>query len=146
MSDQDVTDSPTPWVAEHINRYLSTDGADGHEWGGVPTLLLTTKGRKSGVLRRSALIYGRDGDRILIVASKGGSPTPPAWYLNLSSNPEVEVQIGADKFDARARTASAAEKPALWQAMAEIWPAYNDYQAKTSREIPVIILERTEMR
>jgi deazaflavin-dependent oxidoreductase (nitroreductase family) len=141
-ADPDVIDSPTPWVAEHINRYLQSDGADGHEWRGVPTLLLTTRGRKSGTLRRSALIYGRDGDRVLVVASKGGSPTPPAWYLNLSSDPEVEVQIGAERFHARAHTADAHEKPALWQTMVAIWPDYEQYQTKTSREIPVIVLER----
>jgi deazaflavin-dependent oxidoreductase (nitroreductase family) len=141
-AEPDVIDSPTPWVAEHINRYLQTDGADGHEWRGAPTLLLTTRGRKSGTLRRSALIYGRDGDRVLVVGSKGGSPTPPAWYLNLTSDPEVEVQIGAEKFRARAHTADANEKPALWQTMVAIWPAYDEYQTKTSREIPVIVLER----
>jgi deazaflavin-dependent oxidoreductase (nitroreductase family) len=141
-AEPDVVDSPTPWVAEHINRYLQTDGADGHEWRGAPTLLLTTRGRKSGTLRRSALIYGRDGDRVLVVGSKGGSPTPPAWYLNLTSDPEVEVQIGAEKFRARAHTADANEKPALWQTMVAIWPAYDEYQTKTSREIPVIVLER----
>jgi deazaflavin-dependent oxidoreductase (nitroreductase family) len=89
------------------------------------------------------LIYGRDGDNYIVVASKGGAPEHPEWYRNLVANPEVEVQVAADRFMANARTASAEERPKLWALMAEIWPAYNDYQAKTDREIPVVILERT---
>jgi deazaflavin-dependent oxidoreductase (nitroreductase family) len=108
----------------------------------VPTLLLTTRGRKTGKLRRTALIYGRDGDRYVVVASKGGAPDHPTWYLNLDADPEVQLQVGAEKFTARARTATAEEKPALWRRMAEIWPDYDNYQAKTGREIPVVILER----
>src|SRR5512132_4742285 len=106
--EEQVLDSPQGWVARHIRRYLDSDGADGHEWRpGVYTLLLTTRGRKTGKLRRTALIYGRDGDRYLVVASNGGSRTHPSWYLNLTADPEVEVQVGADKFAARARTATA---------------------------------------
>ena len=138
-----VTDSPTGWVAKHIHRYVETDGREGHEWRGVPTLLLTTRGRKSGKLRRTALIYGKDGEeRYLLVASKGGAPEHPSWYLNLTEHPEVEVQVGADKFAARARTADAQEKPRLWQVMASIWPDYNGYQKKAGRDIPVVIVER----
>lgn len=140
---EEVTDSPTGWVAEHVRRYVETDGREGHEWRGVPTLLLTTRGRKSGKLRRTALIYGKDGEeRYLLVASKGGAPEHPSWYLNLSEHPEVEVQVGADKFAARARTADAREKPHLWQVMASIWPDYDGYQKKTGRDIPVVIVER----
>ena len=130
------------WQEEHAQRYLASNGADGHIWQGVPTLLLWTTGRRSGEQRLSPLIYGRDGDRYLIVASRGGSPAHPAWYRNLAANPDVEVQVGADKFHARARTATPAEKPALWQTMSAVWPSYNDYQTKTSRDIPVVILER----
>ena len=138
-----VTDSPTGWVAKHVHRYVETDGREGHEWRGVPTLLLTTRGRKSGKLRRTALIYGKDGEeRYLLVASKGGAPEHPSWYLNLTEHPEVEVQVGADKFAARARTAAAQEKPRLWQVMASIWPDYDGYQKKTGRDIPVVIVER----
>jgi deazaflavin-dependent oxidoreductase (nitroreductase family) len=138
-----VTDSPTGWVAKHIHRYVETDGREGHEWRGVPTLLLTTRGRKSGKLRRTALIYGKDGEeRYLLVASKGGAPEHPSWYLNLTEHPEVEVQVGADKFAARARTADAQEKPRLWQVMVSIWPYYDGYQKKTGRDIPVVIVER----
>ena len=140
---EEVVDSPTAWVAEHIERYAATDGAEGHEWRGVPTLLLTTRGRKSGVLRRTALIYGEDGADIVIVASKGGAPDHPAWYLNLVADPSVEVQVNADKFAATARTAKADERARLWPLMAAIWPDYNEYAPKTSRKIPVVILERS---
>jgi deazaflavin-dependent oxidoreductase (nitroreductase family) len=139
---EEVLDSPTGWVARHIRRYVETDGREGHKWQGVQTLLLTTRGRTSGKLRRTALIYGRDGDRYLLVASKGGAPDHPSWYLNLAENPEVELQVGADRFAARARTATAEEKPRLWRLMTVIWPDYDRYQAKTDRDIPVVIVER----
>lgn len=139
---EEVLDSPTGWVAQHIRRYVETGGRQGHRWNGVNTLLLTTRGRKSGKLRRTALIYGRDGERYLVVASNGGSKGHPSWYLNLVSEPEVEVQVGAEVFAARARPAAAAEKPPLWQTMAEIFPQYEKYQQKTARQIPVVIIER----
>jgi deazaflavin-dependent oxidoreductase (nitroreductase family) len=104
--------------------------------------LLTTTGRKSGELRTTPLIYGRDGESLLIVASKGGTDEPPAWYLNLSANPEVEVQVKGDRFKARARTAGAEEKPEMWRTMVAEWPAYDEYQQRTEREIPVVVLER----
>jgi deazaflavin-dependent oxidoreductase (nitroreductase family) len=126
---------------EHVDRYRATDGAEGHEWNGTQTLLLTTVGRKSGEPRTTPLIYGVDGDSFLIVASKGGSDAPPAWYLNLSEDPEVEVQVKADRFKARARTAGAAEKPAFWRTMVAEWPSYDEYQRSTDREIPVVVLE-----
>ncbi|MCX4386431.1 nitroreductase family deazaflavin-dependent oxidoreductase [Micromonospora peucetia] len=142
-SSEQVLDSPQDWVADHIRRYVETDGAEGHEWQpGVFTLLLTTRGRRSGKLRRTALIYGRDGDAYLVVASQGGDPKHPAWYLNLLDEPLVEVQVGGERFTARARTATAREKPRMWSTMAAAWPAYDDYQAKTDREIPVVVLER----
>jgi deazaflavin-dependent oxidoreductase (nitroreductase family) len=139
---EEILDSPSGWVNRHVRRYVETDGRSGHRWHGVQTLLLTTRGRRSGRLRRTALIYGRDGDRYLVVASKGGAGTHPLWYLNLTANPEVQVQVGAEKFTARARTAGPEEKPRLWRLMAEIWPDYDRYQQRTSREIPVVILER----
>jgi len=142
---EEVHDSPTGWVAKHIRSYVETDGASGHEWRpGVPTLLLTTRGRKSGLRRRTALIYGRDGERYLVVASVGGSPRHPAWYLNLVEHPDVEVQVGPDRFTTRARPATAEEKPRLWRLMTEVWPDYDSYQAKTDRAIPVVVLERTD--
>jgi len=139
---EEILDSPTGWVAKHIREYVESDGERGHKWNGVPTLLLTTRGRRSGKLRRTALIYGRDGDDYLLVASVGGADRHPAWYLNLSGDPDVTVQVGAETFRARARTATPAEKPRLWPLMTAIWPAYDSYQTKTAREIPVVVLER----
>jgi deazaflavin-dependent oxidoreductase (nitroreductase family) len=136
-----VTDSPTDWVADHIRLYVESDGEQGHHWNGVPTLLLTTRGRRTGKLRRTALIYGRDGDSYLVVASKGGAPEHPNWYLNLLADPRVEVQVGAEKLTARARIATPDEKPARWRTMASIWPDYDNYQTKTDREIPVVVLD-----
>ena len=140
--EQEPLDSPVGWVAEHTRKYVETNGEDGHIWNGVPTLALTTTGRRSGKLHRTMLIYGRDGDRYIVVASKGGADEHPQWYRNLQANPEVQVQVGAERFPARARTATADERSRLWKLMAEIWPAYDQYQTKTSREIPVVILER----
>ena len=137
-----VYDSPTGWVARHVRGYVETDGRKGHRWSGVSTLLLTTRGRKTGKLRRTALIYGEDRDRYLVVGSKGGAKTHPSWYLNLVEHPEVHLQVGADKFPARARPATAREKPRLWKLMTSIWPEYDRYQARTDRDIPVVILER----
>lgn len=127
---------------EHVDRYRATDGAEGYEWQGTQTLLLTTTGRKSGEPRTLPLIYAPYGDAFTIVASKGGTDEAPAWYLNLSANPEVEVQIKGDRFKARARTAGAEEKPELWRTMVAEWPSYDEYQQRTEREIPVVVLER----
>ena len=127
---------------EHVRAYRETDGEVGHDWHGTQTLLLTTTGRQSGEERTTPLIYGRDGDDYLVVASKGGSDQPPGWYANLSEDPGVDVQVGGDRFHARARTATADEKPQLWREMVGHWPAYDDYQRSTDREIPVVVLER----
>jgi deazaflavin-dependent oxidoreductase (nitroreductase family) len=142
VTQEQVFDNPTGWVNQHIRRYIESGGKRGHRWSGVNTLLLTTRGRKSAKLRRTALIYGRDGDRYLVVGSRGGAKHHPAWYLNLLANPEVTVQVGAEDFRARALPASAEDKPRLWQTMAAIWPEYDKYQARTAREIPVVVLER----
>lgn len=129
--------------AEHVRAYRETDGELGHDWkNGSSILLLTTTGRRSGEERTTPLIYGRSGDDYLIVASKGGSPEPPTWYRNLSEQPEVDVQVLGDRFKARARTTTAEEKPAMWQEMIGHWPPYDDYQRRTDREIPVVVLER----
>jgi deazaflavin-dependent oxidoreductase (nitroreductase family) len=127
---------------EHVRRYIETDGAEGHEWQGTTTLLLTTTGRKTARKRTTPLIYQPYGDDYLVVASKGGAPRHPEWYLNLTANPDVEVQVKGDRFKARARTAAPEEKPGVWQAMTAVWPAYDDYQRKTDRDIPVVVLER----
>jgi deazaflavin-dependent oxidoreductase (nitroreductase family) len=138
---EEVYDSPADWVARHIRRYVESDGRRGR-WGGRDALLLTTRGRRSDKLRRTALLYGVDGDRYLLVASNGGAARHPAWYLNLVEHPEVQVQVGADKFAARARTATPEEKPELWRLMAAILPQYDSYQKRTRRDIPVVIVER----
>ena len=130
------------WIADHLKRYLATNGEDGHLWNGVPTLLITSTGRKSGRPLQLPLIYGRDGDRYVIVASRGGAPDHPGWYKNLAAKPDVKLQVGADRFAARARTASGDERTRLWRVMTKIWPAYDEYQAKTSRQIPVVVLDR----
>jgi deazaflavin-dependent oxidoreductase (nitroreductase family) len=130
------------WIAEHLKKYQATNGADGHLWNGVHTLLLTTTGSKTGQPRTLPLIYGQDGKRYVIVASRGGAPDHPGWYKNLVAQPKVDVQVAADKFKAKASTAKGDERTRLWKLMAKIWPAYDEYQTKTSRQIPVVILER----
>ena len=135
------TDSPTRWVAKHVREYLETDGRKGHRWNGVDTLLLTTRGRTTGKLRRTALIYRRDRGRYVVVASNGGSKGHPNWYLNLDADPNVSVQVGDERFDATARTATARQRPRLWREMVSIWPDYERYQTRTDRDIPVVILE-----
>ena len=137
----DAIDSPVGWVADHIREYVDTGGEKGHEWRGVPTLLLTTTGRRTGQRHRTALIYGPDGENYVLVASKGGAAKHPAWYLNLDANPDVEVQVMKDVFPARARTATGPERDRLWRLMTKTWPAYDDYQTRTEREIPVVVLE-----
>ena len=136
----DIHDSPTDWVHKHIRDYVESDGKKGHKHQGKDALLLTTRGRKSGLLRRTALFYGKDGDRYVVVASRGGHSKHPAWYLNLDANPDVEVQVGADKFTARAHTATGDERVRLWELMTGIFSGYNSFQKKTKRQIPVVVL------
>lgn len=128
---------------EHVRRYRETGGEVGHIWReGSTVLLLTTIGRRSGEPRTTPLIYARDGDRYVIVASKGGAPDHPGWYRNLEKTPEVELQVGAEVFPARARTASGEERQRLWRKANQVWPHYDEYALKTDREIPVVVLER----
>ena len=127
---------------EHVRRYRATDGEDGYFWNGAPVLLLTTTGRRTGSQHTTPLLFGRDGDRYLIVASRKGADRHPQWYLNLDANPQVEVQVLGDRFAARARTADAHEKPALWRTMVDVWPDYDAYQTATERVIPLVIIER----
>jgi deazaflavin-dependent oxidoreductase (nitroreductase family) len=126
--------------AEHVRRYQETDGEVGYQWNGVPALLLTTTGRRSGQPRTNALIFGQDGGDYLIIASMGGAPKHPNWYLNLVDHPDAEIQIRGDHIPVVARTASAEEKPRLWKAMTDIWPNYDVYQSRTEREIPLVVL------
>jgi len=138
------------WMVEHANRYLSSGGTDGHmhkptQPAGlditVPSLLLTTIGRKSGERFIFPLYYGKAGDSYIVVASKGGALQHPNWYRNLVANPQVDVQVGTEKFKARARTATGEERARLWQEALKFWPPYADYQKKTEREIPVVVLD-----
>jgi deazaflavin-dependent oxidoreductase (nitroreductase family) len=139
---------PPDWIKDHLARYIATDGGDGYLWdatlgggtGMVPTLLLTTVGRKSGKPMTMPLIFGRAGPDYVVVASKGGAPAHPAWYLNLDADPQVRVQVKAQKFAALARTANPEERRALWPKMVEIYGPYAQYQTKTERQIPVVIL------
>lgn len=127
---------------EHVRRYRETDGAVGYDWNGVPTLLLTTRGRKSGEPRTIAIIFRQVGDAYVLIASKGGAPTHPLWYLNIEADPDVEVQVKADRFAARARVAEGEERERLWAEAVEGWPNYDVYQSRTTRRIPVVVLER----
>lgn len=150
MSNVNIPANLPKWIGDHLRRYVESNGADGHMWdsapvggpGPIPTLILTTTGRRSGQSISMPLIYGEANGQYVVVASKGGAPTHPGWYLNLVTHPTVEVQVRADRFRATARTATGEERARLWQTMAAIYPPYNAYQAKTQREIPVVVLER----
>ena len=149
MAEPSISPTLPDWMKDHIARYIATNGADGYLWdasigggkGMIPTLLLTTVGRKSGTALILPLIFGRSGPNYVIVASKGGAPAHPAWYLNLQAKPEVQVQVKADKFTALAHTADAEERAKLWPMMVEIYGPYAQYQTKTDRQIPVVILK-----
>jgi deazaflavin-dependent oxidoreductase (nitroreductase family) len=148
---RDLEAGKTPaWIAEHLRMYRDSGGAAGHLWDGsaagvsgvLPCLLLTTVGRRSGQKRTSPLVYGTVGDAYLIIGSKGGAETHPRWYLNLRATPAVEVQVGKDRFPARARVATGKERAQLWEQMVKLYPFYGEYQQKTKREIPVVVLEK----
>jgi deazaflavin-dependent oxidoreductase (nitroreductase family) len=141
---EEILDNPDGWVAEHIREYVATDGQRGHRLEGwkASTLLLVTRGRRSGKLRRTGLAYGEHDGRYVIVASNGGDKRHPAWYLNLVADPAVQVQVRDDRFAARAREATADERPALWKLMTSLSPTLDDYRRNSDREIPVVILER----
>ena len=141
---EEVLDSPTGWVAKHIRTYVESGEKQGYKFSGKDTLLLTTRGRKTGKRRRTALYYGRDGNRYVLVASNGGKAQHPLWYLNLLEEPRVELQVGKDVFSAIARPATEEEKPALWEKMVGIMPYYEAFQRKTKREIPVVVVERLD--
>ena len=141
MSDTEYEPSPWEPIADHVERYLATDGEDGAIWEGAQVIILTTTGRRSGKLRRTPLIRVRDGDNYLVVASMGGAPTHPQWYLNITEHPDVTVQDRAEVHELRARTATPDEKAALWPVAVEQWPDYATYQSSTDRDIPLVICE-----
>lgn len=127
---------------EHVRQYETTSGKVGHDWNGASVLILHTTGRKSGQTRKHPLIYGRNGDDYLVVASKGGAPDHPGWYKNLVAHPEATIQVRDQLIPVTATTASADEKRGLWPIMTAQWPAYDSYQQKTERDIPLVILRR----
>jgi len=148
--DLEETGKPPAWVAEHLRLYRESGGAEGHLFdatiagvpGLVPCLLLTTTGRRSGEKRTSPLFYGTAGDAYVLIGSKGGAETHPAWYLNLRANPTAEVQVGREQFTVRAREATGNEREQLFEQMAQMAPPYRDYQKNTKRELPVVVLEK----
>jgi len=127
----------------HITAYRESNGEIGYLWNGVPTLLLTVRGRTTGELRTSALIFGRDGDDYLVVASMGGAPQHPLWYRNLLADARAEIQVKGEHIAVEARTASPGDKPRLWKIMTDVWPNYDVYQSRTDRDIPVVVLSPT---
>lgn len=138
------------WISEHLREYQESGGKSGHYWdsravggdGSQTCLLMTTKGRKSGKTYTHPLLYGEDGENFIIVGSKGGADSHPAWYHNLVANPEVELQVGSEIFRARATLAAGSDRARLWKLITELFPPYNDYQSRTTREIPVFSLSR----
>jgi deazaflavin-dependent oxidoreductase (nitroreductase family) len=149
MAEAKLAPNLPDWMLEHANRYLSSGGTDGHMYtvtlpqGQItaPSLLLTTTGRKSGNKFIFPLFYGTDGGSYFVIASKGGAPQHPGWYQNILANRDVEIQVGTKKLNARARMAAGEERHRLWQKALEFWPPYADYQLKTEREIPVVVLD-----
>ena len=127
---------------EHVRVYRETGGQVGYHWRGTTILLLTTKGRRSGEQRTTPLIHRTDGEDWVIVASKGGAPEHPGWFQNLQAEPNAAIQVRDEEIPVRASVAEGEEGERLWAAMVEVWPAYDEYQAKTSREIPVVVLRR----
>ena len=128
--------------AEHVRVYRETAGEHGYHWRGTEILLLTTTGRRSGEPRTTPLIHRVDGDRWVIVASKGGAPEHPAWFVNLEADPDATIQVLADEIPVRMSVADGEERTRLWKLMTEVWPAYDEYQTKTERLIPIVVLER----
>lgn len=127
---------------EHVRVYRETEGKRGYEWRGTTILLLTTVGRKSGEQRTTPLIHRTDGGHWIVVASKGGAPEHPSWYENLLADADATIQVKGERIDVRASTAGGDERARLWSLMAEVWPAYDEYQARTDREIPVVVFAR----
>ncbi len=127
---------------QHVRVYRESDGEHGYEWRGTTILLLTTVGRKSGEQRTTPLIHRTDGEHWIVVASKGGAPEHPSWYENLLADPDATIQVKGEHIDVRASTASGEERARLWSLMTEVWPAYDEYQTKTDREIPIVVFTR----
>jgi deazaflavin-dependent oxidoreductase (nitroreductase family) len=142
----EIVDSPSTWVAEHIRNYVRTGGAEGSRLFDNDVLLITTRGRITGKLRRTPVMYGCDGDNYIVVASYRGMPSHPCWYLNLVANPEVILQVGPHIFAAKARTVTEDEREPRWAMMASRFPTFVTYQEQTTRRFPVISLEPAIVR
>jgi deazaflavin-dependent oxidoreductase (nitroreductase family) len=142
MAEAKLAPNLPDWIVDHANRYLASGGTV-PERGEItaPALLLTTIGRKSGDKFVLPLFYGTEGGSYFVVASKGGAPQHPGWYRNILANSDVQVQVGTKKMSARARTTAGEERLRLWKKALEFWPPYADYQLKTEREIPVVMLD-----
>ncbi len=136
MSDDDL------FGEQHVRAYRESDGERGYQWRGTTILLLTTTGRTSGEERTTPLIHRTDDGRWIVVASKGGAPDHPDWYKNLVASPDVTIQDRGEIVPVRASDATGDERARLWGLMTEVWPAYDEYQQRTEREIPVVVLER----
>ena len=152
MAETEIPDHLPEWIRDHLSRYLDSNGEDGHMWdstplggpGLLPTLILTTTGRKTGKTRMLPLIYGEIDGHHVVVASKGGAPNHPLWYENLVQMPEVGVQVASDRYSARARTATEDEYEEIWSHMVSVYAPYADYAKRaTNRKIPLVILERS---
>jgi deazaflavin-dependent oxidoreductase (nitroreductase family) len=137
-----TSDDDQLFGAEHVRVYRETGGERGYHWRGTTILLLTTTGRSSGAERTTPLIHRADGDTWVVVASKGGAPDHPAWYKNLQASPEATIQVRDETIPVRAHDAEGPERDRLWSLMTEVWPAYDEYQGKTDRQIPVVVFER----
>jgi deazaflavin-dependent oxidoreductase (nitroreductase family) len=135
-----MSDDDQLFGQEHVRVYRETDGERGYEWRGTTILLLTTTGHSSGRQRTTPLIHRVDGERYVIVASKGGAPEHPSWFTNLQAEPNAEIEVKSQRIPVTASVADVEERTRLWALMNEVWPAYDSYQAKTDREIPVVIL------
>ena len=143
MSNDKSTDNPANilgYMQDHIRRYLSTDGAVGHMENGLPCLVMTTLGKKTGEPRQAAMIYSQAGGDFVVIGSKGGSDTPPAWFVNLMATGGGFIQVADKRYCVTARIAEGAEREPLWQQMAGIFPTYLEYQQKTERLLPVVVL------
>lgn len=138
----DVRISPSAWVAEQARRYEESNGTEATDMNGSPCLLIDYLGRRSGEWHRTVLIYGRDGEDYLVVASKGGAPEHPAWFLSLRENPDVHLRVDTERFAARAEVLSKEDKARVWPHLLEVYAPYEEYQRKTDRDIPVIRLTR----
>lgn len=150
VADLDTGKQPQ-WIIDHMRVYLQSGGKEGHMFDAsfatpgmkhLPTLLLTTVGRKTGKKRMTPLIYGGHGGHHIIIGSKGGSETHTGWYFNLLDNPAAEIQVGTEHYKVRARVAQGDERAKIWQHMLTVFPTFGDYQTKTEREIPVVVLEK----